>query len=60
MNGVSVQVFKKNFYFDEITKNKRFLSDLKTVFFLQIIGTWIGFFSLSLLGKNHQILHVNI
>lgn len=33
MNGVSVQVFKTNFYFDDITKNKGFLSDLRTDFF---------------------------
>ena len=47
MNGVSVQVFKKNFYFDEITKNKRFLSDLKTVFFYKLLAHGKAF-SLSL------------
>ena len=42
------------------------MDDLKTriarfpdgEFFLTI-GTWIGFFFLSLLGKNHQILHTH-
>ena len=36
-NGASVQVFKKNFYFDDINKNKGFLSDLRTDFFDNIL-----------------------
>ena len=31
MNGASAQVFKENFDFDDVTKNKGFLSDLRTL-----------------------------
>ena len=44
----------------------RVLRDLKTHIarfqdggFLLTVGTWVGFFFLSLLGKSHQILHMH-
>ena len=66
-NGLSAR-FKKNFYFDDVTKNKDFewSSDLRThiarfpdgeCFFT--IGRWTGFSFLSLLRNNHQILHAH-
>ena len=64
-NGTSPRVFKKNVYLMMSLKQGS-LSDLKTHIrrvpdgeFFFTIGTWIGSFFLSLLGKNHQILHIH-
>ena len=65
-NGSSARIFWKNFIFNITSLKSRVLSDLKTHIgcvadaeFFFTTGTWIGFFFLSLLEKNSQILHIH-
>ena len=64
-NGASARVLKKNFYFDDITKNKGFcVIEKRTLHMFQMVNfldNWhIDRLLLSLaVGKSHQMLHIH-